>query len=60
MDDDAPLPDKPLRDHVLAVAMRAAEDTLRAHRWPVPEDGLRVIAYALDEALAEEDAERVN
>jgi hypothetical protein len=45
------LPDEPLRAHVLAVAMRAAETALQAHGYAHPEDSAEILHVALEDAL---------
>jgi hypothetical protein len=45
------LPDRELRAHLLAAAVRAAEATLKAHGYPEPEDALEALQVAMEDAL---------
>ena len=48
---DPGLPDERLRAHVLAIALRAAEAALAAHRYAEVERSAEVIHTALEDAL---------
>ena len=45
------LPDEPLRAHVLAVAIRAAETALKAHGYADVERSAEVLHVALEDSL---------
>jgi hypothetical protein len=54
---DGPLPDYELRQHVLAAAIRTAEDELRAHGYAESDRSAEVLYAALSEAYDETDGE---
>lgn len=55
------LPDRELRAHALAAAVRAAEALLAAHGYHEPEDAIEVLHVALEDALDDtDDAERMH
>jgi hypothetical protein len=51
------LPDRDLRRHVLAAAMRAAEGALRSHGYVEVERSLEVLHVAIADADEDHDAE---
>ncbi len=53
------LPDEPLRAHVLAAAVRTAEEMLRSHGYSDPERSLEVLHVALEDAL-EHDTDQLD
>jgi hypothetical protein len=54
---DPGLPDEPLRAHVLAQAVRAAEETLRSHGYGDVDRSLEVLHVALEDAWSAPDDE---
>lgn len=57
-DHDPGLPDRDLRRHALAAAIRAAEALLAAHGYPDPERGTEVLHVALEDDLDDGDGEQ--
>ena len=51
------LPDEPLRAHVLAMAVRAAEATLSGHGYTDTERSLEIIHVAIEDVWDAPDAE---
>ena len=57
-DADPTLPERVLRDHVLATAIRSAEACLAEHGYAEPDRAPEIIAYAIDDAWSEVDTNR--
>jgi hypothetical protein len=54
---DPGLPDRDLRRHALAAAIRAAEAVLAAHGYPDPSRAVEVLHVALEDGLDIDDHE---